>query len=730
MSTKRTLLAHASPLPVAGEGQGEGKSSPAALTPTLSRDRERGSEQIQLARDVLSSFDSASRYEWLITNGIGGFASGTVGGANTRRYHGLLIASLKPPLERTLFVSKLDVVATYGGVRYDLSTNEFADSTQSHGYRHLQSFRLEGTLPVWTYVLGDAVLEQRVWMVHGANTTYVSFTLARGERMSLEITPLCGDRDYHWQQRGWRDLRVGVVRDGIEVLSGSRAYRLLCSDAQFDVAPDGYWNFKHRAESERGLDDVEDLFRPGLIRIELNNLATAAVILTAEREEAMPAAAALELERARQRDLLDRAFSSTKSLAPRLREDDDQDWIGQLVLAADQFVVARTSNLTPHASGLTPVTHGATVIAGYPWFGDWGRDTMIALPGLTLTTQRFDFAASILRTFAQYVSEGMLPNRFPDAGEAPEYNTVDATLWYFVAIDEYWRATNDLSLVRELYPVLVDIVAWHVRGTRYGIGMDASDGLLRSGEPGVQLTWMDAKIGDWVVTPRTGKAVEINALWFNALRILQSFAQQLGEPSSRYEAMADRVQQSFERFWFPEGGYLYDVIDTPDGSNDASLRPNQIFALSLRHPLLESERARSIIERCASELWTPVGLRSLAPRDSSSLTPHASRLTPAARYAGRYTGSPHDRDAVYHQGTVWAWLLGPFALAHYRAFGDTELARSFLEPMAAHLRDACLGQISEIFDGDAPHAPRGCCAQAWSVSETLRAWSELNGSET
>lgn len=654
-----------------------------------------------LTRDSLTDFASATGYEWLVANGIGGFAAGTVGGANTRRYHGWLIASLKPPLERVMMVAKLDVAATYRGTRYDLGTNEFADGTQSHGYRHLDSFRLEGTLPVWTFIIGDAVLEQRVWMAHGENTTYVTFSLLRGERVALEVTPLCGYRDYHWHQRGARDVQIALMRNGIELIPDAHAqrYRILADDAKFDVAPDWYWNFKHRLENQRGLDATEDLFRPARLHIELTADKTAAIVLTAENADPMPARAALHAAQARQQQLLEHSHRALNSPQP--------GWIEQLVLAADQYIVTREAGTA---------AAGATVIAGYPWFGDWGRDTMIALPGLTLTTGRFDLAASILRTFARFVSQGMLPNRFPDAGDTPEYNTVDATLWYFAAVDEYWRATRDLELVRTLFPVLADIIAWHVSGTRYGIGMDADDGLLRSGAAGVQLTWMDAKLGDWVVTPRTGKAVEINALWFNALRCMQLFATELGEriTAQRYRSMADRAGASFQqRFWYEDGRYLYDVIDTPEGTPDASLRPNQLFALSLRHPLIEGERARAIVDICARDLWTPLGLRSLGPQ--------------AREYAPHYSGAPHERDAVYHQGTVWGWLSGPFALAHFHAYADAARARSYLEPQAAHLRAACLGQMSEIFDGDAPHAPRGCFAQAWSVAETLRAWGELDG---
>lgn len=649
---------------------------------------------ITLSRDVLNEFDGAARREWLVANGLGGFACSTLAGMNTRRYHGLLVAALRPPLERTLMVAKLDAVAIYRGRRFELATNEYADGTIApRGYVLLDSFRLDGAMPVWTWQIGDALLEQRIWMAHGSNTTYVQFSVVRAsEPLQLELTPLCTYRDYHSQHRGHRETLVTQLGNGVRVDAyfGAQPYRLLADRGTCAVAPEWYWNFKHRAETERGLDDLEDLFQPARFTMTLAAGESGAMTLTAGDAEPLPAAQALRQEFERQAALL--------QLAP-----DAPESFTQLALAADQFIVQRQG--------------GLTVIAGYPWFGDWGRDTMIALPGLTLATGRHEIAANILRTFASFVSDGLLPNRFPDGAEAPEYNTVDATLWYFIAIDEYVRASGDRKLLEELFPVLRSIVRWHQRGTRHGICVDEQDGLLRAGEDGVQLTWMDAKIGDWIVTPRTGKAVEINALWFNALAIMRDFAQQLGdaEAAREYGSASERVARSFnERFWYDEGGYLYDVVDSP-GGDDTSLRPNQLFAVSLRYPLLENGRAKAVIEKCLRELWTPVGLRSLAPTDP--------------RYLPHYGGSPHDRDAAYHQGTVWSWLLGPLAIAHYRIYNDAPAALALLNGIAAHLRDACVGQVSEIFDAQAPFASRGCFAQAWGVAETLRAWSEINDSE-
>jgi predicted glycogen debranching enzyme len=649
---------------------------------------------IELGRGELASFAACAEREWLVTNGLGGYAAGSIGGARTRRYHGLLVAALKPPVERTVLVAKLDVTARYRGTVVALGSNEYADGTiDPRGFERLERFRLEGQTPVWQYVVGDALLEQRVTMVHGENTTLVSFKLLRASAaLELRLRPLCTYRDYHGQTRGagWT-LGTAALPRGVEVraFDGAQAYRLEIDRGAYSSAPSWYWSFKQRAETARGLDDREDLFVPGEFRAKLEPGETVTLRLATTAGDGAPPAFAVE--RQRQQHVLAAAGVGA-----------EPDWVQRLVLAADQFIVRRGT-----------AANGRTVIAGYPWFSDWGRDTMIALPGLALATGRHDVARSVLRTFLQFVSEGMLPNRFPDAGEPPEYNTVDATLWYFHALDEYLAATGDRQLLAELYPVLLYVIEAHLKGTRYRIHAD-SDGLLYAGEPGVQLTWMDAKVGDWVVTPRIGKPVEINALWYRALVAMESFAASQGDALAerRFAQLAGNALRSFRRrYWSNERGYLADVIDGPAGTADYSLRPNQIFAVSLDAGLLEREQARAVVDVCARELWTPVGLRSLAPRE--------------AGYAGRYTGGPRERDAVYHQGTVWSWLLGPFALAHFNVYRDAAAAHAQLAGIAPHLREACIGQISEVFDGDAPHRPEGCVAQAWSVAEVLRAWRAI-----
>ena len=659
---------------------------------------------MSFARSDFATLPSAFEREWLVTNSLGGFACGTVAQANTRRYHGLLVAALQPPVQRVVMVAGLEALLSDRGRSYQLGSNEFADGTITpRGFELLSGFEDQQGLPVWIYACGDARLEQRIWMADGRNTTYVRFELREASAaLQLALRPLCTYRDYHSHAHGGWSLEAAAEPGGCRVtaFAGARPYRLLIDRGEFRREPDWYWNFRHRVEADRGLDATEDLWRPGTFHASLEKGESVTLIATAE-PEFESSAAAFDHENDRRRALQRAVAGGTP------------DWVRRLTLAADQFIVRRSR---PDGAPA-----GTTVIAGYPWFSDWGRDTMIALPGLALATGRTGDAGSILRTFAEHVSDGMLPNRFPDGGEPAEYNTVDATLWYFHAIAAYLEASGDRALLRELYPVLRDIVAWHRRGTRYGIRVDPQDGLLFAGERGVQLTWMDAKVGDWVVTPRIGKPVEVNALWHYALTQLADWARSLKDSraAADYGAAAGRAAASFsERYWYPAGGHLYDVIDGPGDQVDAagksvdpSLRPNQIFAVSLGTNLLDAARARAVVDVCGGELLTPVGLRSLSASDP--------------RYAGRYLGDPRQRDGAYHQGTVWTWLLGPYALAHHKVYGDTEHALALLEGLAPHLDEACIGSISEIMDGDAPHSPRGCFAQAWSVAETLRAYHSL-----
>jgi predicted glycogen debranching enzyme len=659
---------------------------------------------IEFGRDICGDVDNAMRREWLVTNGTGSYACGAISGANTRCYHGALIAALAAPVARTLLVAKIEATAHLRGTTYHLDMHEWAGGIiEPRGCELIESFRLDGLIPTWTFALAEAQMLKRVWMIHEHDTTLLTFTHARGsDPIILDFKVLCTYRDHHDETQGDWTPTVTSISDGVRVEAFEGATPYFVKIMRGAYAPIDRWQrgFKHRVETERGLPDVEDYFETGIFRVTLQPGETIALAATTEEDAALDWQTALDAERQRERALIEQS-----GLA------DQPPWIQQLVLAADQFIVNRAFQL-PTSNLQLPTSIGKTVIAGYHWFGDWGRDTMIALPGLCLTTRRFDVARTILRTFAAFVDKGMLPNRFPDQGEHPEYNTVDATLWYFHAINAVAEATDDWTLVRDLYPVLKDIIAWHLKGTRYRIHVD-TDGLIYAGEPGVQLTWMDAKVDDWVVTPRIGKPVEINALWVHALRLMAKFAQQTGHAADApaYRQQADQATQSFrQRYWYDEGGYLYDVIDGPSG-NDASLRPNQLFALSLEPDLLSPEAAQSVIEVCAQQLLTSYGMRSLAPTHED--------------YHGIFTGDRYARDGAYHQGTVWGWLIGPFVEAHYNVYHDRAAALSYLRPFEQHLYDLCVGSISEVFDGDAPQLPRGCAAQAWSVAEVLRMWVRL-----
>lgn len=649
----------------------------------------------EFGREIVNDLAAAERHEWLVTNGIGGYASGTIAGTLGRCYHGLLIAALQPPLGRTLLVSKVDETVRLGSQRFRLFSNRWsADHVEPQGFIYLDRFHREGTTPVWSYALEDGLLEKRIWMQPGANTTYIHYLYRRGTRpLTINLKAIVNYRDHHGRTReGAWQMEVQSVDAGLRCLSsgeGDTPFYLLCRDAAATPRAVWYKDYYLRTENYRGLADQEDHFYVGLFQATMRPGQDLTLVVTTDAAANLDGFTAYQERHAYETTLL--AQSPLAPSAP----------LTALLLAADQFVVRRA---TPDDAD------GRTVIAGYHWFSDWGRDTMIALPGLTLATGRPEVAQSILRTFARFVDQGMIPNRFPDVGETPEYNTVDATLWYVEAIRAYHAATGDDELLRELFPILQEIIAWHQKGTRYQIHVDPQDGLLYAGEPGVQLTWMDAKVDDWVVTPRIGKPVEINALWYNALRIMVTFSTHLGQPTAEYEQMADRVQASFGRFWYSEGCYCYDVVGGPAG-DDAALRPNQLLTVSLPHSPLTPEQQKLVVDICGRNLVTPHGLRSLAPGHPD--------------YQGVYGGDRTKRDGAYHQGTVWGWLIGPFVTAHYKVYGDAAAARSYLLPLLRHLTDHGVGSISEIFDGDPPFTPRGCIAQAWSVAELLRCWALL-----
>jgi predicted glycogen debranching enzyme len=659
--------------------------------------------EVQFGREICGDLAAAESREWLVTNGIGGYASGTVAGSQTRRYHGLLIAALQPPVGRTQLVATIDEVAHYAGADFSLATHRWASgAVDPKGFLSLESFHLEGSKPVWTYALADALLEKRVWMRQGENTTYIQYTLVRGSGpVEMELKALVNFRDFHSLTHAgdWR-MKIEPVEHGVKVRAFECAmpFYLKSSAATCEPRHEWYLGCYFGEETERGLENREDHLFAALFRAKLEVGSSVTIVATTEAETSLDGETA-RAERANHEVKLFQDWQAKN-------ESDAEEapsWLWQLILAADQFIVKRSSPEEPD---------GRSIIAGYHWFGDWGRDTMIALPGLTLATGRADVAKRILLAFSRYVDGGMLPNNFPDAGGKPEYNTVDAALWYFEAIRQYFAETQDAATLQKLFPVLAGIVDAHVKGTRYNIHVDAADGFIFAGGPGVQLTWMDAKIGDWVVTPRTGKPVEINALWINALETMAEFARLLAKPGEGYEKLAAKAGKSFQKFWNAERGCCYDVIDSPGIGKDASLRPNQIFAVSLPVSPLSPDQQKSVVDVCTRHFLTSHGLRSLAPGEPG--------------YTGHYGGSPRERDAAYHQGTVWGWLLGPFALAHYRVYRSREAALRFLEPLGRQIYSSGLGTLSEIFDGDAPFTPRGCIAQAWTVAEVLRAWKEIS----
>ena len=659
--------------------------------------------------------------EWLVTNGLGGYASGTLAGVPTRRYHGLLIAALPTPHGRTMMLSQLfERVRLPNRSKVKLSGQKWrGESLDLHAAGQLAEFRLESGQPVWRYEIDDHVIEKMIVLPHGHNTVYVIFRLLEGPGpLRLRMQPSVHFRGHDDNVDAPVPQRVHMhILDNRFELSSDGAYpplriKLEGARPSFTIEARRMPEMMYRIEKSRGYTSQGDVWTPGYFRVDLRPGEDVALIGSAEEWSAVDALSsqdAQKLERDRRARLLCQAPAERRS-----------GIAGELVLAADQFLVqplGRTSDAArARASGDEP----RTVIAGYHWFTDWGRDTMISLEGLTLCTGRHQEAGYILRTFANYIRDGLIPNLFPEGGNEGLYHTADATMWFFHAIDRYLAYTDDEQMLRTLIPQLIDIAEHHLRGTRFGIGVDPKDGLLRQGAEGYQLTWMDAKVGDWVVTPRRGKAVEINALWYNALRLLGDWVERLEgcEAATRWREEAARVRESFNRrFWYEAGGYLYDVVDAEHGGDDDACRPNQVFAISPRYSVLDRERWQPVIEVVTERLLTPMGLRSLAPGHPD--------------YKPIYYGDLRARDAAYHQGTVWAWLIGPFIDAWLKVYPDNSgAARKFLAGFDDHMSEACIGSISEIFDAEAPFTPRGCIAQAWSVAEVLRAWVKTGARDT
>ncbi len=666
---------------------------------------------IGLGRKNLQDLESALDREWLETNGLGGYASSTVLGINTRKYHGLLVAALRPPVERVLLVSRVDEALLIGEARFELAASEFEDTIYPDGFRYLEEVRLD-PFPTFTYIVGRVRLEKSVFMVYGENTTCISYSIEslpggpRRDEVRLEVRPLVAFRDHHGLMKETADFDK-TVQSGPGTVS-LRPYQhmptlhLVFGKGRFSES--GYWyrNYLYRREKQSGYPCNEDLYSPGAVTFSLGEGGPHCIAFSTN--ESVVADAGLKQAEAERRARIGGGLGRDPGAGHTGTSVDSvaHHRLGKhLLVAADAFVVRRGEQ-------------GRTVIAGYPWFTDWGRDTMISLPGLTLATGRHEDAKQILTGYITSMNHGLVPNLFPDFSWKAEYNTLDATLWLFEAVRKYHDASGDGEFITSILPGLRDAMRAHIEGTIYGIKVD-DDGLLAGGVEGVQLTWMDAKVGDKVITARIGKPVEINALWYNALRIMGDFCADFGGLAEErsYDEMAGRACDAFNKqFWNRKRGCLYDCID--GGQKDDSVRPNQVVAMSLTYPVLDSSKWKSVLDVVERELLTPYGLRTLSPNDP--------------RYQGIYEGDLETRDKAYHQGTVWPWLIGPYIKAYLRAYGHSKENLAYcsrlLEPFLEHLRDAGLGQISEIFDGDPPHKPRGCIAQAWSVAEALRVISE------
>jgi predicted glycogen debranching enzyme len=648
--------------------------------------------------------------EWLVSNGLGGYASGTVSGALTRRYHGLLIAALPTPFGRTVMLNFLlerlrwpdgrvsslhDVTETGTGREFDAS-------------RHLVDFRVEAGLPIWVYEIEGVRFEKRILMPHLQNTTHIQYRLLSDDPVRLELRPFVAFRLHEApvSHPVTAPYAVQALGDRFEIAPGGdlpplRLF-LFGDDKAFTITPESFEHAAYMLEQTRGYESSGDLWTPGYFRLRLSRETPGTLVASTESWDTIGALQPDDLPHAETRRRA-RLIESARTVPPA-------GLPAELVLAADQFIITPAGRIEEAARARAMGDEVRTVIAGYHWFTDWGRDTMISLEGLALCTGRQREAGYILRTFGHYVRDGLIPNMFPEGTKEGLYHTADASLWFFHAVHRYLDATGDRSTLRQLLPKLKSIYEHHVRGTRFGIGVDHADGLLRQGEEGYQLTWMDAKVDGWVVTPRRGKAVEINALWYNALCLLAGWLRDDGDPlAPEVDEWSERARESFNRrFWYAEGGHLYDVIDGEQG-DDAACRPNQIFAISLDHPVLDRARWHQVFEVARERLATPVGLRSLAPGHRD--------------YKAQYYGDLRSRDAAYHQGTVWAWLAGPYVDAWLKVHPeDRAAAHRYIEGFEPHLSDAGVGTLSEIFDAEAPYTPRGCMAQAWSVAEVLRAW--------
>lgn len=647
--------------------------------------------------------------EWLVTNGLGGYASGTVGGTLTRVFHGYLIAALPSPKGRTMMLNDLLETVVFPDGR-TVELNGFkTERLEFEGSPYLSSFGLERGLPVWTFEVEGVTIEKRVSLPYQQNTAFLNYCMTEGSgSVQLQLRPALNFRGHETPvNTPLAPYEVTFHDNHFEIKTGGEpALRIihLGEDATFSIEKRELCDIVYEIERSRGYIWRGDLWSPGYFCAELAPGCEVSLVVSTEKWEIM---SALSPQQARDAEH-DRKRRLTLEAEPQVC----QDFCRDLVWAADQFIFVPVGRQQDTARARAAGDEIRSIIAGYHWFTDWGRDTMISLEGLTLTTGRQVEASYILRTFAHYIRDGLIPNMFPEGKTDGLYHTADATLWFFHAVHRYLQYTDDEHLLKQLIPKLLDIVGHHLRGTRFNIHVDPNDGLLVQGQEGYQLTWMDAKVGDWVVTPRRGKAVEINALWYNALCLLEGWLRRVHrtDEADGVKAHAEKAKKSFnERFWNEKTGFLYDVVDEPDGKNDPSCRPNQLFAISLDHPVLDESRWEAVVRVSQERLLTPVGLRSLAPGEPD--------------YKPKYDGDLRARDAAYHQGTVWAWLIGPFLDAWLKVHpGEYETARGFLKAFETDQRSACVDSISEVFDAEPPFRPRGCCAQAWSVAEVLRSW--------
>lgn len=657
---------------------------------------------MQFGKNDWINFDRGTERQWILTNGIGGYSSSTIIGANIRKYHGLLVACLRPPVDRRYVLAKYVENIKIDDREYTLSSDEAKSGVVNEGFKHQQKFEMN-YLPKFTYAIEDVVIEKTVSMVYGENTTVVVYKIINGQsKTSISLKPLINYRDHHGNTAAQSlDFSKKITKNGVEIYVNESADSVINIKSDISDYVDGTddWikDIFFRNEKERGLDDFDSDYVPGQFYLEIKPREEKVVTIIASTNN-------LSSYDFSKNDLGYKLIEKEEKRLNKLvkKAGFKDDFANRLVIAADNFIVNRES------------TNSKTVIAGYPWFTDWGRDTMIALPGLTLCTNRFDDAKDILYTFSKYLKNGLIPNCFPDEGQDPMYNTVDAPMWYFIAVHSYLKYTEDYDFIEKtIYPVLEEIANAYMNGTDNNTYMD-SDGLIWAGTEGTQLTWMDVKIDGWVATPRHGKAVEINALWYNALNIMIELGKKFGKDTTKYKKISSKVKKSFvEQFWNENTNSLYDVIN--ENGKSELIRPNQIIAISLPYDIINKKMSTGVLDIVYKELYATYGLRSLARNEEN--------------YVGIYDGDVHKRDAAYHNGTVWGWLIGPFITAYSKVYGDSKSGQSsvekFITPFIDHIKFDCINSIAEIFDGDEPIYPRGCFAQAWSVSEVLRVYKEL-----